>query len=109
MNLARNYARVLTGFGPKRVDEVIALMRVKGHLTLLPQVFRVILREREEGEVLTVARENDVGKFSKQFPRARVVVDPSIVGGFVRRDGSRLTDASARRALVALYKNALTE
>lgn len=102
MSLASNYATILKGgFDVKRV---VSYMIQKGHQSLLPQVMRILGREEAAGEMLTVAHEKDAQKFLRSD--LRVVVDPHIVGGYVHRKGSTLTDASYRKALVTIYKQA---
>jgi hypothetical protein len=96
MSLASNYATVFKSLDAKKV---IAYMKQRGHVSLLPQVVRILAREKDEGETITVAHEKD----AKKFKDARIVVNPHIVGGYVRRDGSKLTDASFRRSLVEIY------
>lgn len=100
MNLIQNYASVLTGGAdPKRT---LALMKQKGHLSLLPQVVKVLEREKSEGEVMVVANEKDAKGF-----KGNVVVDSRIVGGYLKRSGSKIIDATYRKALVEIYKNAV--
>jgi F0F1-type ATP synthase delta subunit len=80
-------------------------MRMKGHLSLLPNVVRALEREPETGTTVVVAHEKDVSKMHKKFPDARVEVDEKIVGGYIQRSENTVTDASFRHALVTLYQN----
>lgn len=105
MNLAQRYATVLTSVDAKKV---LAYMKHRGHLSLLPKVLRVLEREREVGDTVVVASEKDVSKMKKKFPDTRVEVDPKLVGGYIARSGSTVTDASYRHALVQLYHNTIT-
>lgn len=98
MTLAHNYATVLKD--GSKVAQVLAHMKAKGHLSLLPQVVRILSREIHTGEVVTVAHEKD----ATHFKHAKVVIDPRVVGGHIHRNGSTVTDASYRTALVTLYK-----
>lgn len=102
MSLASNYATLLKTLDVKKV---LAYMKQKGHLSLLPQVTRLLKRERVEGETVIVAHEKDAQKHLRSD--LRVIVDPSIVGGFIHRKGSKLVDNSYRKALVEIYKNAV--
>jgi len=104
MNLAQRYATVLKSVDAKKV---LAYMKHKGHLSLLPKVLRALEREPEGGDRVVVAHEKDVSKLKKKYPDARVDVDQKLVGGFIARSGSTVTDASYRHALVQLYHHTI--
>lgn len=114
MSLASYYAHLLHSNGTASyAGKVVTYMKKKGHVSLLPQVARILARlpHKEEG-TLTVARKGDVKKFQSRVEQVggksdgvRVVVDPSIVGGYIAQKGATLLDASYRRALVAIYQN----
>ena len=107
MNLAQNYAKVLTE--GTDVAKTIAYMKSKGHLSLLAQVVRILAHENanHDAEVVRVAREKDSPTAQKKFQGARVVIDPKIVGGYFARKGATLVDATYRKALITIYKNAI--
>lgn len=100
MSLAQNYATLLNDIAPARV---VDYMKSRGHVSLLPQVVRILERKQESNHVVTVARKED----APHTPGATVVVDPRIVGGTITRKNNTLTDASYRRALVNIYKKAI--
>ena len=105
MNLAQRYARVAALVD---TDQLIAYLKHRGHLSLLPKIVRALQRMRTSVEVVTVAREHDATHLKKKFPGAAIVVDPKIVGGYIARSGTTITDASYRRSLVQLYHNTTT-
>lgn len=114
MSLATYYAHLIHLHDTASyATKVVAYMKKKGHTTLLSQVVRILERmPKKEGGVLTVARKADAKKFHPhieqvggQSDSVRVVVDPSIVGGYIAQKGPTLLDASYRRALVQLYQN----
>lgn len=105
MSLAGNYATLLReGTEP---GKVLAYMKAKGHLTLLPQVARLIEREKEgAGDSVLVAKEKDAADAKRRFPGAKVVIDPRVVGGYLAKVGGTVVDATYRKALVSIYKHA---
>ena len=88
MSLASNYAAVLKDLDSKKV---VSYMKSKGHLSLLPQVVRILEREKPRPESVTITAQDD----------------PRIVGGTITLKGFTLIDASYRKALVQIYKNAV--
>ena len=101
MNLARTYAALIHEVDP---NKVFAYMKRRGHVSLLPQVLRIVEREPVPSDVVTVAHERDIAKHKKSHPNARFVVDPRVVGGYSARTGSEYIDRTYRRALVTLYQ-----
>lgn len=114
MSLANAYAKVLrdvpTKDVPAYLPRVLAFMKGRGHLSLLPQVVRILEREPSDtGEaVAVIAKESDAKKFAEEIRGARVVVDPRIVGGYTVRTGSRFVDRSFRSALIAIYQKTVS-
>lgn len=121
MNLANAYADVIRSVPEKDakayVPKLMAFMKSRGHLSILPEVVRILERsgERSDRAVVTVAKQPDEAKFSRQIREAlaalgagehRVHVDPRSVGGWSVRAGSKLVDRSFRTSLVSLYKKA---
>lgn len=123
MNLAHAYAKLIqdaseSGAARVFVDKLVAHMKAKGHLSLLPQVLRVLDRMPNSNEaVVTVKSEEDVRRFKEEMKaflsengytdKPRVVVDPNIVGGFTARAGGKMLDRSFRSALVNIYQQAV--
>jgi len=114
MSLANAYARVLRDVPERDVSaylkKLMAFMKSRGHLSLLPQVVRILEREPSGGNepVAVVAKESDAKKFAKEIAGARVVVDPRAVGGYTLRTGSTLIDKSFRSALIAIYQKTVS-
>ena len=102
MSLASNYAAVMKDL---EVKKVVAYMKSKGHLSLLPQVLNILERGTGDTDVVRVARKEDLHLVEKKFPGATMVVDPTIVGGYLARKGSKLIDATYRKTLVTIYRN----
>ena len=123
MGLANAYAAVIREAeeGKDTSDfskKLIAFMKNRGHLSLLPQVLRILAREKADlhTPVITVAKESDAKKFAKpireilsqlgvQEVESTVIVDSRAVGGYAVRANSRLVDKTFRSALISLYQN----
>jgi F0F1-type ATP synthase delta subunit len=118
MSLAANYAALLSGGADMK--KTLAYMKSRGHLSLLPQIVRILERRSAEGGsvVVTVAKESDAKKFSSKIAEAlktlgadmktaRTVVDERAVGGYAVRTPSALVDRSFRTALITIYKQAV--
>lgn len=102
MMLAHRYAELFKSLTP---DSVLAYMKSRGHLSLLPRIVRIMEREQPAGTIITIARESDRAQALQAHPGAQVVIDPHIVGGMsVRTTSAQLTDRTYRSALVTLYK-----
>lgn len=84
MSLAQHYARVFKELDTK---QVVAYMKKRGHLSLLPQIVRILEREQVRPESVTITAKED----------------PRLVGGSLTLNGYTLTDRTYRRALVDLY------
>lgn len=82
---AKHYAAVLRTLD---TEQVLAYMRHRGHLSLLPQVLSILEREQPRPASKTVT----------------AAEDPRIVGGSYTLDGYMLEDRTYRTALVQLYK-----
>lgn len=123
MSLAHAYASVIQeaeqkGEGAAFVKNLLALMKSRGHLSLLAQIFRIIEREPEntKAPVVVLAKEEDAKKYSKMIRDDlatlnardhRTVLNPRSVGGYSVRAGSKIIDKSFRSALVSLYQRAI--
>ena len=124
MSLARTYATVFQELSQtnssSRLDGMLAYMKKKGHLSVLPQMLRIVEREQKENATvhITVARESDITKYQKDIDEVvrtlggtespRVSIDPNVVGGFSVRSGSHLVDTTIRSSLVNIYQNAIS-
>lgn len=125
MSLAHTYAAVFREFAKAgrsdAPDILLAYMYKKGHLSLAPQMLRVLEREGVGHDVptVTVAREKDSLHYQKEIRQAlfavgsredmpRIIVDEGAVGGFSVRTTSRMVDASIRTALIKIYQNAIS-
>lgn len=125
MSLAHAYAATIRDSGkpPKAfADQLIAFMRARGHLSLLPEIVRILEREPavEGVPVVTVATKASLETLSREIKDAlaaldkkgeevREVIDPRAVGGYSVRAGSKIIDASYRAALVSLYQNTIRQ
>ena len=123
MSLATTYAKVIQdsegkpnakAFG----DSLIAFMKTKGHMALLPQIVKILERAPEkEVALVTVRDEADAKKYKKEIESAlsdlgaqgsnRVVIDKRLVGGYTVRAGGKLVDKSYRSALVNIYQDTI--
>jgi F0F1-type ATP synthase delta subunit len=108
MSLSSTYATVIREMGEASLPKIIAYMKSRSHLSLLPHIANLVERERAHDESVVVATEEDAAQARAEFPHAEVVVDPNVVGGRMVRRHSRLTDTTHRRALVSIYKRAIT-
>ncbi len=118
-NLASTYATLIEHAGRADsgfAEKLIALMRTKGHLSILPQVIKILMRSsKKKGAVVTVAHESALKHFAHSIEdsltllgvaeKPDVVVDPKIVGGFTLLSSGKAVDNSFRSALVRLYRN----
>ena len=128
MNIAKLYAHALyelakdasTSEQKKYGENLISLLKKKGHYRLLPQIeseYQTVLaqQETEQESVLQVVAEGDVVvakqellKENIQLDRATVVVDDTLIGGYVYSDSNIVRDASYKRALISLYQKLVT-
>lgn len=127
MSLAHAYAATIRASGEKAssktfVDKLVSFMRARGHLSLLPEIVRILEREPAAVSVpvVTVADKDSFTKFRSEIKDAlaalgtesatvREVVDPRAVGGYSVRAGSRIVDTTFRSALVNLYQNTIRQ
>lgn len=105
-------------------ERVVALMKERGHIALLPKVVREIERiqkrlERSAYCTVRVAQESDVFSMkdgiakdvslleAESLPK-KIIIDTSLVGGYeVRANGKRI-DRTYKRSLLSLYNTLLT-
>lgn len=101
------------------VEKIIALLRQKGHLKLLPRIKRrvdriIAKRERFETPKIRVATRQDHTKLKATIEahiqaltdkEPRVLEDDTVIGGYVIETHNTMIDASYRSALMKLYRN----
>lgn len=119
MSLADAYATVIRE-EKSDIKRLIAFMKSRGHLSLLPQVVRILERDPidESKPVALIAKEGDAKKFASEIREAlsrlkvagepTISVDPRIVGGYTLRAGSQLVDRSFRSALISIYQKTIS-
>jgi len=105
------------------VSSLVALLKRKGHFTLLPTILKEYekYRERESDHdivKLFLARESDRASFAKEikaelFTRGvkkepKVVFDATLVGGFKLKHRDTVLDASYKTQLIALYQKMIS-
>ena len=124
MNLANAYAELVKDApegkeGVQFADRLVAYMKAKGHLSLLPRVLKIAERLPKKGEaVVTVGSEADLAKLKPKIKESlktmgteekpSVIIDPRIVGGYLARFGGKAIDKSFRSALTAVYRNSIS-
>ena len=94
-------------------------LEARGHQALYPSILRGVERllhaKNSQSAILAVAREKDVDTFkaaitaaSKELDVAdapEVVVDDTLIGGFVLQTGTTRLDQSYKTKLVSLYRS----
>ncbi|MBV9349786.1 MAG: F0F1 ATP synthase subunit delta [Patescibacteria group bacterium] len=123
MNLVTAYAALITeteseGKNSAFAEKLIAYMKNRGHLSLIPQIVKLLSRRevRTDAPVVTVAKESDLEKYQTKIraalaqlgmPDATPVhaVDARAVGGYAVRAQAKLIDKTYRSALISLYRN----
>ncbi len=118
MSLASHYATILSG--GSSIQKTLAYMKRYGHLSLLPQIVKILERTPVDSDasVVTFAKESDAKKFAPAIAEAfkaigtdakgsRTVIDPRLVGGYRVHSASKIVDRSFRTALVTIYHNAV--
>lgn len=123
MSLANTYAKVIQeaegkpnakAFG----DSLLAYMKAKGHVALLPQILSILSRAPESDVAIVKVRDaEDAKKYKKEIDATlselgaqgshRTVLEPRLVGGYSVRAGGKLVDKSFRSALVTLYQSVI--
>jgi len=113
--MPENYTQALINLAAKTspkeaADALVKNLEMRGRAKLLPRIAHALSRAAEKAaaqpeEVLVVAREKDAAHAHKasSLPEAKVLVDPTIVGGWQARKGSTLTDASFKKQLKDLF------
>ncbi len=122
-SLITRYARLIANSlnaDARFADKVIAYMKARGHLTLLPAVLRAAERRgREAGAaVVTLARAEDAKQFGPAIAGHltalgaktegyMIKIDDRMVGGYMVRAHGKVVDQSYRTALVSLYQHSI--
>ncbi len=123
---AHDYAAALISLKQAGNDDetivrgLVRTLRARGHLRLAPRILRAYAQaeaehERKHRATLVVARSEDAQKFAVPIEQAHamlgatdtrpeVVVDDTLVGGYVLTTGTHMLDASYKQALIALYR-----
>lgn len=124
MNLANAYARLILDApegkaGQAFAEKLVAYMKAKGHLSLIPTMLRIAERiPRKDTATVTVRSEADVVKLKPKIKESlkvlgyddkpEIVVDPDIVGGYTAVFAGKAVDKSFRSALLAVYRNTIS-
>lgn len=121
MNLAKEYARAIyevrtagrTNDG-ELIGSIVAALSRRRHQMLMPRIAEEYARtEQEAGKdaiLIRAASEQEAHKGLSKLRdlgyegTARMLVDPKVVKGYVLEGKDFRYDASARRALIDLYK-----
>lgn len=123
MSLANTYAKVIQDAeGKPNVkafgDSLLAYMKAKGHMALIPQIISILSRAPEKDVAIVKVRDaEDAKKYKKEIEATltelgakgahRVMEEPRLVGGYSVRAGGKLVDKSFRSALVTLYQGVI--
>lgn len=124
MNLANAYARLILDApegkaGQAFAEKLVAYMKAKGHLSLIPSMLRIAERSpRKNTATVTVKNAADVQKLKPQIKESLkalgyeekpdIAVDPDIVGGYTAVFAGKAVDKSFRSALLAVYRNTIS-
>lgn len=115
------YTAIKNGVKPaealKRLTDILAR---QGHSALYPRILKTLERslEKEEGKdtmTVRIAREKDAKTYKSEIAAFReaqglsgeeeVIVDETIVGGYVLEGKGARTDASYKTSLISIYKS----
>lgn len=114
--LSNAYAAILREKGSEQgfIKKLRAFMAHRGHLSLLPEIVRVLERDpMRKGARVYLAKHEDGRKHSKDIreslkllgeEEAETIIDPDSVGGYKVLANSNVIDRSYRTALVSLYQ-----
>lgn len=123
--LERYYAEaLLNATGEKKAENLLAVLRRKGHIKLLPAIlsaYKELARNKEVvgHTTIRVAQKSDAEKFKSNIEDyeqkldfhavdAHIVEDASIVGGFTIERRGKEVDQSYRKRLVTLYRKIIS-
>lgn len=128
MKLEEAYATAIYHAHMKGIDEtkllsrLIALLKKRGHLKLLPKICRhlkglQVKDLRRNTAAVRVAKEAHTSRYKKEIDNAckklgitetAVVIDDTLIGGYVVEGNNTLIDASYKDILLQLYKKVST-
>lgn len=100
------------------VESLIAFLKRKGALRLLPRVLyayeRIMAQAVQKKTTLIVAHEDEASTAFASHPSlskndTRIVVDTTLIGGYIVRTSDTRHDASHKGALLKLYHNITSE
>ena len=123
MNLSHAYSKLVQQASENNdtafIDRMLTLMKSRGHLSLLPQIVRMVERAPKTGVAkVTVKNEADAVRNKKEITAAlselqalkhETVIDAGLVGGFTALYKGKVIDKSYRSALVSLYQNTIKQ
>jgi len=99
---------------PVILNGLKATLKKHGHEKLYSNLLRVLLRNLEEGKstndtVLVVAKEEDIARFAHDSSLAstRIIIDKSIVGGYIWTKDWQRTDDSYKTKLLTWYRRSV--
>lgn len=101
----------------KCVSNLVSILKERGHYRLLPEILSSYMKLEETGTVkkptLVVSKESDknvfkdvVESYKQEFniTDVEMVVDDTLVGGYILRTGDKTIDNSYKRSLLNLYR-----
>lgn len=97
----------------KALSHLKSVMKKRGHTTLLLPVFKAAVRELGTHATtrkprLILARESDEKKFAKKHKAAEVVIDETLIGGYVFEENGTRLDQSYKTKLLNWYREAIS-
>lgn len=93
----------------KIVTELKTVMSKRGHASLLPTVLRSALRQLESSSSsisarLTIAKAGGEKLHSGLTKETQIIIDPTIIGGYILTHEHKQTDNSYKTKLTTLYR-----
>jgi len=108
-----------TGLSPEQVLSGLQKVLTRhGHTTLYPMILKDVLKSLEKGEknktvTVRVAKAGDADTYRTQIAQfvsdtqsvhTEVVVDETLIGGFMARTPHHMRDQSYKESLVSIYR-----
>lgn len=96
----------------KAIKALEKAMQRRGYSRLLPAVLRAAIRELagstlREGTRIILAKESDYKRYAKVSPKATIIIDDTLIGGYILEEGTIRTDNSYKRKLLDWYRAAV--
>ena len=128
MTTAYGYARALyelqetgTGEPSAYATKLLQLLERKGYTKLLPDILREFERITDSARddatlTLTCARTKDLAKYRDKLKEhfghsgkafTKELIDDTLIGGYVLRNGDTVVDASYKNKLLLLYRSVI--